>query len=129
MKKSIIMSVVLSQFVYLSAQEVTGTMQLQVPITLEEKNLIKRQVMLKNKQHAWKMHKKRLIYSFKERHDGDTNLGKEDYYGKLRLQERQKDFYTSLKSKDDDIAKKLYIITKKLKALKKRYTRISTTSE
>ena len=129
MKKSIIMIAVLTQSLYLSADEITASMGIEEQVTLEEKNLLKRQVFLKNKQVAWKKHKKSLIKSFKERHAEHMHLGKEDYYGKLRLEARKQDFYASLKSKDDDIAQRLRSVKKRLKAIKKHYILSNTLLE
>lgn len=122
------MLVVLSLSSHCYAKDVIPKTMSHSQMTLKEKNLLSRKSMLKNKLHAWQEYKKSLIKNFKDKYDTDTSLGRKNYYGKLRQQQHTKDFYTSLKSKDDEIEQKLLDTNRQLKMLKKRFyqnTRIS----
>ena len=114
------MIVVLSLASHAYAEDVVSKKMSYSQMSLKEKNLLNRKAMLKNKQHAWQKYKKMLIENFKDKYDADMHLGTKNYYGKLRQQQRQQDFYTSLKSKDDEIEQKLLDANNQLRILKKR---------
>ncbi len=91
----------------------------------ETKHLSQRYTIMKNKKLAWNKRKKVLIRKFEELHDSADFLGSENHYGKLRLQKHQKQFYTSLKEKDDEIETKLIMIKRKLRKAQRKYPRLS----
>jgi hypothetical protein len=94
-------------------------------ISSNAKHLSQRYVILKNKKLAWTKRKKVLISKFKELYESADFLGSENRYGKLRLERHQKQFYTSLKAKDDEIDTKLIEIKKQLRKAKRRYSHLT----
>jgi len=124
MKKMVIMIGILGLFSMGFAQDISKTHK-TVKIPVATKHLSQRYTMLKNKKIAWTKRKKILIQKFKELYESADFLGKENRYGKLRLERHQKQFYTSIKEKDDEIETNLREITRKLTKAKKSYPYLS----
>jgi len=126
MKKSVIMIGILGLFLELTAKDYTKVVQTRTQMLLETKQLLQRQEMLKNKKAAWRERQLVIIDDFNKIYETDEHFGTDNNYGKKRLEKRQKDFYTSLQEKNDQIEEKLSSVRRKLSRMKKQFSHYYT---
>ena len=88
---------------------------------LEAKHLYHSYTMLENKKIAWQKHQRKLINDFEQSNETKEHFGKDNVYGKRRLEKRRSDFYSSLQSESDGLEQRLSQTRKEIQRLKKRF--------
>ena len=121
--KVYIMIALLFSVTYLAGNEIGR--EKQRIVTAKYKQLQARYQIVKNKKIAWRHRRKELVGKFKELYDEPESLGENNLYGKLRLERRKKEFYTSLKEQDSAINAQLFSLKKALKKEAKKASYVS----
>ena len=124
MKKSLIIVLIIGGFLEFSARMISEGAPTRAQMLLDAKQLLQRETMLKNKKAAWQKRQMVLLNDFNKIYETDEKFGRENIYGKRRLEKRQRDFYMSLQEKDDALEENLRDVKRKLASVKKRFSQL-----
>ena len=103
MTKSLMLILISGIYLQLFAKVIAKETPTKAQMQLKAKQLLQREIMLKNKKEAWQKRQMVLLNDFKKIYETDEKFGTGNIYGKKRIEKRQRDFYMSLQEKDDEL--------------------------